>query len=63
MERFFVAEEKQCARVCVRERGRVETQGVDKENSQVGMYIHEGERLDVLQTGRRMLYIVTLSLH
>ena len=52
-----------CVCVSVRERERVETQGVDTENTQVEMYIHKGERLNYLQGGRRVLYIVTLSLH
>ena len=50
-----------CVCVSVRERERVETQGVDTENTQVEMYIHKGERLNLIQGGRRVLYIVTLS--
>ena len=59
--RFCVVEDKECAcvYVCVRE-----GENKDTENTQdLEMYIHKGERLDSLQGGRRVLYIVTLSLH
>ena len=49
--------------VCERERERVETQGVETQIMRKLMYIHKGERLNYLQGGRRVLYIVTLSLH
>ena len=53
----------ECACVYVRERDRVETQGVETQRMRKVMYIDKGERLNYLQGGRRVLYIVTLSLH
>ena len=56
-----VMEDKECGCVYVRER---EGENRDTENTQdLEMYIHKGERLNSLQGGRRVLYIVTLSLH
>ena len=64
VERFCVAEEKQCACVYVCVRESRDTRCIDKENTQdLEMYIHKGERLNIIQCGRRVLYIVTLSLH
>ena len=48
-----------CVYVCVREKeSRYMTQRIRKVK-----YINKGERLNMLQSGRRVLYIVTLSLH
>ena len=53
-----------CVCVCVRERESRDTRCIDTENTQdIEMYIHKGQRLDNLQGGKRVLYIVTLSLH
>mgnify|MGYP006889236123 CR=1 FL=1 len=55
-----------CMYVCVCERERQrerERRCIDTENTPVRMYIDKGERLNYLQGGKRVLYIVTLSLH
>ena len=52
-----------CVCVCVRERESRDTRSVDKENTQVEIYINKGERLNIIQGGRKVLYVVTLSLH
>ena len=58
--------QRMCVCVCEREREgeNRDTRCRDTENTQdLEMYIHKGERLDIIQGGRRVLYIVTLSLH
>ena len=52
-----------CVCVYERERESRDTRCIDTENTQVEMYIDKGERLNIIQGGRRALYIVTLSLH
>ena len=54
-----------CVYVCERERERErDKMYIDTENRMRKlMYIDKGERLNCLQGGRRVLYIVTLSLH
>ena len=52
-----------CACVYKRERESRDTRCIDTENMQEVKYINKGERLNTLQGGRRVLYIVTLSLH
>ena len=49
--------------VYVRERERdTHKMYIDTENTQANVF-HKGERLNYLQGGKRVLYIVTLSLH
>ena len=48
--------------VCVRERDSRDTRSGDTEN-RIHKLINKGEKLNYIQGGRRVLYIVTLSLH
>ena len=68
-DRFCEVEEKRCVRVCMyvcvceRERERVRDTRYTTQRIWKVKYINKGKRLNILQSGRRVLYIVTLSFH